>query len=944
LSQQAASTADTKKDPAGGDKGRVTPMMTQYLRIKAAHPDGLLFYRMGDFYELFFDDAVAAARALDIALTHRGKHQGEDIPMCGVPVHSADIYLARLIKKGFKVAVCDQTEDPAAAKKRGAKAVVAREVVRLITPGTLTEETLLDAKRNNFLAAVAEAQGGLGLAWLDISTGEFFAQPAVLARLPAALARVAPGELLLSDRLAAKPELAPVLEQLLDQAGTTITPQPGSLFDSGNGARRLEKLFGVASLDGFGGFGRPELAAAGALVDYVELTQKGSLPRIAPPRRMADGETMEIDAQTRRNLELTEAIGGGRAGSLLEVIERTKTGAGGRLVSALLAAPLTDADAINHRLDAVAWFVDDEDAMRGPRGVVAEALDGLPDVERALARVSLGRGGPRDLAAIRDGLRGAAGLKTALVADGARVLAPPPPLIAQWIVDLGEHGALMGFMDKALAADLPLLTRDGGFVAAGFDAALDETRALRDESRRLIANLESRYRSCSGINNLRIRHNNVLGYFIEGRPSQADGLSNAKGPDGEEHFFHHRQTLASAVRFNTEELVDLETRIARSSDRALAIELEIFERLAAAVKENAEPIARAARALAWLDVVAGFAALAREGAYCRPQVDGSLAFRVKGGRHPVVEQVLRRQGAAAFMPNDCDLTVESGGPVESNGADVGEDSGHGCGASRLWLVTGPNMAGKSTFLRQNALIAILAQIGCFVPAEAAHIGVVDRLFSRVGAADDLARGRSTFMVEMVETAAILHQAGPRALVILDEIGRGTATFDGLSIAWATIEHLHEVNSCRGLFATHYHELTQLSARLQELSNHAMKVKEWKGDVVFLHAVGPGTADRSYGIHVARLAGLPEAALDRAEEVLAAIEQGEKADAVSRLADDLPLFASIPASGVGAPRRGPSPLEQALDEVNPDELSAREALELLYQLKAIAAGKGENGKD
>ena len=952
MSQQAAPAADTKKALAGGDKGRVTPMMTQYLRIKAAHPDGLLFYRMGDFYELFFDDAVAAARALDIALTHRGKHQGEDIPMCGVPVHSADTYLARLIKKGFKVAVCDQTENPAAAKKRGAKAVVAREVVRLITPGTLTEETLLDAKRNNFLAALAEAQGGLGLAWLDISTGEFFAQPVALAGLPAALARVAPGELLLSDRLAAKPELAAVFEQLPAQDGTTITHQPGSLFDSGNGARRLEKLFGVAALDGFGGFGRPELAAAGALVDYVELTQKGSLPRIAPPRRMDDGETMEIDAQTRRNLELTAAIGGGRAGSLLDVIERTKTGAGGRLVSALLAAPLTDAAAINHRLDAVAWFVDDEGGPRGPGGVVTKALDGLPDVERALARVSLGRGGPRDLAAIRDGLRGAAALKAALVGDGgvedgARVLAPPPSLIAQWIGDLGEHSALMGLMDKALAADLPLLTRDGGFVAAGFDAALDETRALRDESRRLIANLESRYRSCAGINNLRIRHNNVLGYFIEARANQADGLRVAKGPDGEEHFFHHRQTLASAVRFNTEELVDLENRIVRSSDRALAIELEIFERLTDAVKENAEPIARAARALAWLDVVAGFAVLAREGAYCRPRVDDSLVFRIKGGRHPVVEQVLRRQGAAAFMPNDCDLTVEGSGAAGPGGADDGEDgedAGDGRRASRLWLVTGPNMAGKSTFLRQNALIAILAQIGCFVPAEAAHIGVVDRLFSRVGAADDLARGRSTFMVEMVETAAILHQAGPRALVILDEIGRGTATFDGLSIAWATIEHLHDANACRGLFATHYHELTQLSARLQELSNHAMKVKEWKGDVVFLHAVGPGTADRSYGIHVARLAGLPTAALDRAEEVLGTIEQGEKAAALSRLADDLPLFATALVSGSRAPHRGPSALEQALDEVNPDELSAREALELLYKLKDIAAGDGEGGEN
>ncbi len=931
MSQHAtADVKDAKKPPAGGPTAGATPMMAQYLRIKAAHPDGLLFYRMGDFYELFFDDAFAAARALDIALTHRGKHLGEDIPMCGVPVHSADSYLARLIRKGFKVAVCDQIEDPAEAKKRGAKAVVAREVVRLITPGTLTEEALLDAKRNNFLAALAEAQGALGLAWLDISTGEFFAQPVTLARLPSVLARVEPGELLLSDRLNAKPELAAILEQLGEEAGTTVTAQPASLFDSGNGARRLEKLFAVASLDGFGRFTRPELAAAGALVNYVELTQKGSLPRIDPPRRIDQGEAMEIDPQTRRNLELTQAIGGGRGGSLLEVIDRTLTGAGGRLVTALLAAPLTDAELINRRLDAVAWFVGDEDGTPGPRGAVAKALDGLPDVERALARVSLGRGGPRDLAAVGDGLRGAQDLKAALAKDGARPLAPPPPLVAQWIADLGDHGALIGLLDKALAADLPLLTRDGGLVAPGFDAALDETRALRDESRRLIANLESRYRSCSGIKNLRIRHNNVLGYFIETRASQADGMTGAKGPDGEEHFFHHRQTLASVVRFNTEELVDLETAIARSSDRALALELEIFERLAGAVKDNAEPIARTARALAWLDVAAGFAALARQGAYCRPQVDASLAFRVKGGRHPVVEQVLRRAGAAPFMANDCDLTDQGLGAAEPGAAHDQEETEAGRQASRLWLVTGPNMAGKSTFLRQNALIAILAQVGCFVPAAAAHIGVVDRLFSRVGAADDLARGRSTFMVEMVETATILHQAGPRALVILDEIGRGTATFDGLSLAWAIIEHLHEVNACRGLFATHYHELTQLSARLHELSNHAMGVKEWKGEVVFLHTVGPGTADRSYGIHVARLAGLPKAALDRAEEVLCAIEQGEKADAVSRLADDLPLFAAAMT------RRGPSALEQAFDEVNPDELTPRQALELLYRLKGIVS--------
>ena len=932
MSEEAREPESVKGAQAGGEKGRATPMMTQYLRIKAAHPEGLLFYRMGDFYELFFDDAHAASRALDIALTHRGKHLGEDIPMCGVPVHAADGYLARLIKQGFKVAVCDQTEDPAEAKKRGSKAVVAREVVRLVTAGTLTEETLLDAKRNNFLAALAEAQGEFGLAWLDISTGEFFAQPVSEAMVGAVLARVAPGELLVSDRLHGREVLAPAFGQ--DCIGTAaITIEPASLFDSANGEQRLKKLFGVASLDGFGLFGRSELAAAGALVDYVELTQKGGLPRIAPLRRIDDGGAMEIDAQTRRNLELSQGIGGARRGSLLDVIDRTKTGAGGRLMANVLAAPLTDAAEINRRLDAVAWIADDSTAARPPREVVTRALDGAPDMERALARISLDRNGPRDLAAIGDGLKGAVKLKAALAPDGAASLTPPPPLVRQWIEDLGDHQAIIDLLDDALAADLPLLARDGGFVAAAFDSALDESRKLRDEGRRLIANLEKRYRDCTGIANLRIRHNNVLGYFIEVRSNQGDGLMAAAGPEGQERFFHHRQTLASAVRFNTEELVDLETRIARSSDRALALELEIFDRLNGEVKDGAESIALAARALAWFDVAAGFAALARDAAWCRPRVDDSFIFRIEGGRHPVVEHFLRARAAAAFVPNDCDLTVNGGGGRES------KDGAQTRTASRLWLVTGPNMAGKSTFLRQNALIAILAQIGCFVPADGAHIGVVDRLFSRVGAADDLAQGRSTFMVEMVETAAILNQAGPRALVILDEIGRGTATFDGLSIAWATIEHLHEVNACRVLFATHYHELTQLSARLSELSNHTMGVKEWKGDVVFLHTVGPGTADRSYGIHVARLAGLPDAALARAEEVLEVIERGDKADALSRLADDLPLFAAAPMGARPEAARGPSPLAQALAEINPDELSPRDALDLIYRLKRLMDEQG-----
>ncbi len=919
VTDQALDSDDLKAPPAAasGGGGATTPMMTQYLAIKRAHPGCLLFYRMGDFYELFFEDAVAASRALDITLTHRGKHQGADIPMCGVPVHSHETYLSRLIRQGFKVAVCEQTEDPAEAKKRGAKSVVARDVVRLITPGTLTEDTLLDAAANNFLAALAEAEGALALAWLDMSTGDFLIADIEDGCAGPAVARLAPGELLLSERLAARPDIAGLTRALRDDGATTVTLQPPSLFDSANAERRLKDLYGVATLDAFGRFSRAGLAAAGALVDYVALTQKGTLPRLSPPAVQAPGAVMDIDAQTRRNLELTQSMAGTRRGSALDGIDRTRTGAGARLVAQLLAAPLTDADEINRRLDVVDWI--------GTQPVVADAvatrLNGCPDMERALARLTLGRGGPRDLAAVRDGLDRAMALGEDLAR--AEAAAPPPALARGWCRQLGDHRDMVGLLTRALAVELPLLARDGGFVAKGYDAALDETRALRDESRRLIAALEREYRDASKIQNLRIRHNNVLGYFIEVRPNQADSLTRAPGPDGAENFFHHRQTIASAVRFNTEALVDLETRIARAAERALAQETEIFDRLVAAVCEQADAVAGAARALAWFDVAAGFAVLARDFDYVRPLVDDSRAFHIEAGRHPVVEAALRRDQAKAFVPNDCNL-------LDADGDD----------ASRLWLITGPNMAGKSTFLRQNAVIAVLAQVGCFVPARAAHIGVVDKLFSRVGAADDLARGRSTFMVEMVETAAILQQAGERALVILDEIGRGTATFDGLSIAWATIEHLHEVNRCRALFATHYHELTGLTARLDGLTNHCMRVKEWQGDVVFLHEVGPGTADRSYGIHVARLAGLPEAALTRAEEVLKSLERGEKADALSRLADDLPLFAAAPKSREAAPAQQASEVERELRAVNADELTPRAALDLLYQLKALLPRDGD----
>lgn len=883
-------TSGPAKVKAAG--GAPTPMMAQYLEIKQAHPDDLLFYRMGDFYEMFFGDAEQAAAALDITLTKRGKHQGADIPMCGVPVHAAESYLSRLIRRGIRVAVCEQTEAPAEAKKRGAKSVVRREVVRVVTPGTITEDALLDSRSHNYLAAVAEAGGALGLAWLDVSTGAFFAQPVDQNGLAAALARIEPGELLVPERLSSQPEFYDICS---DFQGT-LAGQSDSSFDSTAGRRRLEEIFAVKALDAFGDYGRAELAACGGIVAYVELTQKGKLPRLRPPRRVSGGEAMEIDAATRRNLELVRTMNGAREGSLLSVIDRTVTGAGGRLLTARLSAPLTDAAAIRARHDAVAWFAE---SLR-IRDDVRDRLRAAPDMERALTRLTIGRGGPRDLGAVRDGLSVAVDLREML--DASTDL---PADMASAAADIGAHHVLIDRLARAMANELPLISRDGGFIRDGYAPEFDELRQLRDESRKHIAALQSRYVDETGIASLKIRHNNVLGYFIDVTTAQAE-----KMPTGEDSRFIHRQTLASAMRFTTVELGELEGKLAQAGERALAMELELFDDLVRETVARAEVISFAADALARLDVSAALAVLATDRRYVRPRVDDGTAFSICGGRHPVVEAALAAARDAGFIANDCDLAE----------------------THRLWLVTGPNMAGKSTFLRQNALIAILAQAGSFVPADAAHIGIVDRLFSRVGAADDLARGRSTFMVEMVETATILNQATDRSLVILDEIGRGTATFDGLSIAWATLENLHEVNRCRSLFATHFHELTSLTARLDALACHSMRVTEWEGDVVFLHEVIAGSADQSYGVHVAKLAGLPPAVVARAQEVLRILEQGEQSGALAQLADDLPLFSAAPSPVVS--ETAPSAVEEELADINPDELSPRDALEALYRLKGL----------
>ncbi|MCJ2083319.1 DNA mismatch repair protein MutS [Methylobacterium sp. J-090] len=885
-------------------------MMAQYIEIKAANTDCLLFYRMGDFYELFFEDAEIASRALGIVLTKRGKHGGADIPMCGVPVERSDDYLSRLIALGHRVAVCAQTEDPAEAKKRGPKSVVRREVVRLVTPGTITEDRLLDPARANVLLAIGRTRGGTGkgeadhvygLAALDISTGRFNLSEVPASELASSIARHEPREIVLSETIHADPALA----RLWREIPAPVTPLAQAELEPAAAERRIKAQFGVSTLDGFGQFGRAELAAAGAALLYIERTQIGARPTLSPPTRETAGATLAIDASTRANLELTRTLAGERRGSLLDAIDRTVSASGARLLAEHLAGPLTDLFAIQRRHAVVAWLAEQGVSRKAFREILARA----PDLARALSRLGLGRGGPRDLAALRDGLDAAQGLAAHLSAldDLPDDLAALGERLAQ--VDAG----LVAHLSAALADDLPLKRTDGGFVREGYAPEIDECRVLGQDSRKVIAALQARYAEETGCRTLRIKHNNMLGYYIE--VPQAVGEGCLKGVMRE--TFIHRQTMVDAMRFTSVELGDLETRISGASDRGLRLESAVFDALSGEVLAEAAAIASVADALAALDVAASHADLAVERDWRRPVVDDGYGFTVTGGRHPVVEVALKLSGAP-FIANDCDLSGE--------------------GRGRIRLITGPNMGGKSTFLRQNALIAVLAQIGAFVPAASAHLGLVDRLFSRVGAADDLARGQSTFMVEMVETAAILNQATRRSLVILDEIGRGTATFDGLSIAWACLEHLHEKNACRALFATHFHELTALGQRLSHLDNATLKVAEHKGTVVFLHEVVPGVADRSYGLQVARLAGLPPGVIARAGAILKNLEKPERDRPTRPRIDDLPLFAALSAPPMEeAPPERADGLRRVLDEIDPDALTPREALEALYRLKAARDG-------
>jgi DNA mismatch repair protein MutS len=881
-----------------------TPMMAQYMAIKQdAGEDVILFYRMGDFYEMFFQDAVRAAAALDIALTKRGKYEDKDIPMCGVPAHASETYLQRLIKAGFRVAVCEQTEDPAEAKKRGYKSVVRREIVRVVTPGTLTEDTLLDARAANYILSVSLTHAGsMAIAWADISVGSFDVCAILPERLEAELSALNPREIVISETLFQNP----AYHEALTATRAALTPLAATTFDARSGERRLQSVYGVADLEAFGNFSKPELSAAGALLEYLELTQAGQKTELSPPRQRLTSGYMAIDPATRASLEIDRTQTGQKNGSLLSVIDKTVSGPGARLLATRLNRPLVDTHEISHRLDSLAFFTEDKQLRRDVR----DTLKRTGDAARAASRIALGRGGPRDLLTIANALREGQSLSSMLSAtkDGL----PRDLETIKTTLDVQKLKALANLIadiDTAIKPECPMQARDGGFVQAGWQPELDTLLSLRDESRRIIAGLQAQYAQQTGVQSLKIKHNNVLGYFIEVTPRHGDILLSEAN---KEHFIH-RQTLVSGIRFTTTELVDLDTQISGAADKALAIELEIFEQFSTHVRAGAELIRTAAAAIAEIDVLAALAEWAVHTKAVRPVVDETSEFKIEGGRHPVVEAALARDGATAFTANDCHLDAQ------------------GAEAHRLTLITGPNMAGKSTFLRQNALMLILAQSGCYVPAQKAHIGVADALFSRVGASDDLSRGRSTFMSEMIETAAILNQAGPKAFVILDEIGRGTATFDGLSIAWATAEHLYEINKCRALFATHYHELTDLIEKLSAAGNACLRAKEWDGDLVFLHDVQPGAADKSYGVQVAKLAGLPQAAVDRAREVLTRLETeaDEANDGMGASLGGLPLFAAPKP----AAKAKPSAIDTAIKSLDVDSLSPREALDLLYELKS-----------
>jgi len=877
--------------PAGAT---LTPAMRQYFEAKRQYRHALVFFRMGDFYEMFYEDALVAARALDLTLTSRSKDaSGTAVPMCGVPYHAADGYIARLVKKGYRVAICEQVEDP-----KKAKGVVKREVVRVVSPGTLADTAYLDAREPSFLLALAPTSGAhqrvveYGVALLDLSTGEFdvaeYSGPEGLQALRDEIAVLRPREIVVAsgyDVKAAIPEVA--------RLDLPITEVDGWHFDLESARQTLLDQLRVSSLDGFGLERRQSaVAAAGALVRYLRDTQKAELAHVRSIRVKHAADAMVVDPTTLQHLEVVASADGGRSGSLLHEIDRTITPMGGRLIRAWLLRPLVVLERIRDRLDAVEAF-----AIRGTdRAKVREAFKGIQDLERLMSRIALSTAGPRDLAGLRASL--GAVPRIALLLDGFEA-----PLVRSLRSELDDLTDVRGWIEHTIADEPPALARDGGFVRDGVDPELDDLRHISRSGRQVIAEMEEQERARTGIGSLKVRFNRVFGYYIEVSKSNL----HAVPPD-----YHRKQTIAGGERFITPALKEYEEKILGADERILERELSLFESLRARVAAQAPRVLDTARALAALDVLAALAETATAANYTKPHVSDDDAIVATDVRHPVVE----RLAGGAFVPND----------VRLDGAQ-----------SQLVIITGPNMGGKSTYLRQTALICLLAQTGSFVPAREAKVGIVDRLFARVGASDNIARGQSTFMVEMQETAQILNGATSRSLVVLDEIGRGTATFDGLSIAWAVAEYLAKQGPSRPktLFATHYHELTDLADSVPGVVNMHVAAREWKDDIVFLHKILPGRSDRSYGIQVARLAGLPSPVIARARDILHALEQdelsrgGRPAISGQRVApqEQLGLFQTT------------SPVEERLRdrlrEVDINRTTPLDALQLLQELKKEA---------
>ena len=865
---------------------KTTPMMEQYLTIKNKHKDALLFYRMGDFYELFFEDAIAASKALDITLTKRGKTNGMDIPMCGVPFHSADNYLPKLIKKGFNVAVCEQTETIEEAKSNLKKGPLKREVVRIISPGTLTEDNLLDRNANNFLGAISDVNGSISISWVDVSTGCFKSrnlqkennQKQLLTNL---LLRMNFSEILVSDAME--------LNIISEEWHSIIKKQSSSLFHYSSCLQQICSYFSIMSLEGIGKFSDGEVIAAGVLLSYLKLTQCGKLPILSMIKNESENNFLEIDYFTQKSLEILSNLSGETKGSLITALDETKTAGGARLLKQRITEPFYKVVEIEKRYNLINWFLNNDiDIFK-----LQNNLENIPDIERSLSRISLLRGSPKDLSILCNGLLNVKQIYEIIISF--KDCLNQAPLLNNILNQISVDYSLFEDIKNSLKKDLPVSTKEGGFIRDGYDDNLDKLRNLRNNELEEITKLQNKYSDLTNVNSLKIKYNRMLGYHIEVRAAHDKALRD-------KDIFIHRQTTAQTSRFTTIELNEAENQLINSYDKSISIEMDIFKNFTNQIINEGKKILDIASAISELDIGIMVVKQSKDRDYVCPKILENKTLEIIEGRHPVVETQMKLS-ENSFISNDCILNKDD----------------------FLWLITGPNMAGKSTYLRQNALIVIMAQAGLFVPAKEANIGVFDKIFSRVGASDDLAKGQSTFMIEMIETSLILNTASEKSLVILDEIGRGTATFDGLAIAWSVLDYLHNKIKPRTLFATHYHELTSLKEDLNHLSCHKMSIKEWNNSIIFMHKIIEGEADKSYGIHVAQLAGLPFEVIKKATQLLSKLENN-KDNSNLKKSDNLDdNYSNINES---------QSFFKEFDNINVDNISPREALDILYKLKLL----------